>query len=227
MIRRPPRSTRSEFYSPTIYEPPPGMKKDREKEDNEPEYKFEWQRKYNAPRESYCKGNEEIRDQPFGIAVRNVKCLKCHKWGHVNTDRECPMYNKAPDSEVIVKSNHIADQLISQPITTEAVKSKHVELMKQLKDDGLVIKRAGLETLDLPKNNGLEADPDVAFLKQLSLEDKKKLLKKLEKMSKDKSSKKQDKKKHKSKKSKKEKRHRHDSESPKRKRRRYSSSESD
>ena len=47
-----------------MYELPPGMKKEREKEDNEPEYKFEWQRKYNAPRESYCKGDTEIRDQP-------------------------------------------------------------------------------------------------------------------------------------------------------------------
>jgi hypothetical protein len=36
-----------------MYEPPPGAKKEREKEDDEPEYKFEWQRKYNAPREEY------------------------------------------------------------------------------------------------------------------------------------------------------------------------------
>lgn len=70
-----------------IYEPPKGFKTEEQQKDKdgEPEYKFEWQR--GAPREAYAK-NMEITDQPFGIAVRNVKCIRCHQWGHVNTDRE-------------------------------------------------------------------------------------------------------------------------------------------
>lgn len=41
-----------------MYDPPQGVKRDREKEENEPEYKFEWQRQYNAPRENYAKGKQ-------------------------------------------------------------------------------------------------------------------------------------------------------------------------
>jgi len=115
-----------------LYEPPPGMKKEREKEDGEPEFKFDWQRKFNAPREDYCRDNEEIRDQPFGIAVRNVRCIKCHKWGHINTDRECSLFNKDRDSE----------EALTGPIDPSQ------KLLFEMKETGLAMTRSALNTLE-------------------------------------------------------------------------------
>ncbi|XP_076248432.1 corepressor interacting with RBPJ 1 [Calliopsis andreniformis] len=158
-----------------MYEPPPGAKKEREKEDNEPEYKFEWQRKYNAPRESYCKGDSEIRDQPFGIQVRNVRCIKCHKWGHINTDKECPLYSQA--MSVVMANNS------QTPSAPDALM-----LVQQMREDGLALKKSALNAqqhLRVPEHEHLmvsedEEQSEMAFLKTLSKKEKKKLLRKLE-----------------------------------------------
>ncbi|KAM7301605.1 corepressor interacting with RBPJ 1 [Ixodes scapularis] len=158
-----------------MYEAPPGAKREHQKEDDEPEFRFEWQRKYNAPREDFAKGNSEIRDQPFGIPVRNVRCIKCHKWGHINTDRECPMFNQAGTS------------------ASSGVSMDPLELMKQMRDDGLQLKPNALghrfnsnqaNQLFIASDEEDANDPEVAFLKSLSGKQKKKLLMKLNKLAK-------------------------------------------
>uniref|UniRef100_A0A182N1Z0 CBF1-interacting co-repressor CIR N-terminal domain-containing protein n=1 Tax=Anopheles dirus TaxID=7168 RepID=A0A182N1Z0_9DIPT len=160
-----------------MYELPPGMKKEREQESNESEYKFEWQRKYNAPRESYCKGDTEIRDQPFGIQVRNVRCIKCHKWGHINTDKECTMYSMSMSEAKKLHTEAEANQVLSKG-----------ELEQHLRDDGLAMKRSAQE---LVTSHKLVAEPDVEqtvpeteFIRSLTKKQKIELLKKLEKIEK-------------------------------------------
>lgn len=199
------RDSKDKLSMNFMYEPPPGVRKEREKDDGEPEFKFEWQRKYNAPRESYCKGDTEIRDQPFGIQVRNVRCIKCHKWGHINTDKECSMYSISMSE---------ARKLHSEAEEKEIMSTGTLE--EQMKEDGLAMKKVVMSAQSfqsgrlhqlVPDGDEEEkpVDPESEFLKSLSTSQKKKLLKKLHKIEKMK--------KKKSKKSKKSSKSRSDSES--------------
>jgi len=180
-----------------MYEPPPGTRKD-EKE-KEVEHKFEWQRTWGtAPRESWAKGDEAIKDQPFGIAVRNVRCVKCHKYGHINTDKECELYGKAIDADAPV--GHIDQN----------------KLIEEMKEDGMRMRWTAWDLQDDPRiqkykmiSQPTSSEQDsLQSLKNMSKEEKLKLLKKLDKMEKKKKKKKEKKSKHK-----KHKRSKHDSSS--------------
>ncbi|XP_068715709.1 corepressor interacting with RBPJ 1-like [Montipora foliosa] len=159
-----------------LYDAPPGFNKGKFVEEQEGEVKFEWQR--GAPREAYAKSlGIEARDQPFGIAVRNVKCIRCGKWGHINTDRECPLFNKSKNANV--DPSLITD--IADPM----------RLLKDMQTEGLTLKQNVLGRVFDPydpnqqivaSDNDDEDDAEAVFLASLTDKQKKKLLRKLDRL---------------------------------------------
>ena len=154
-----------------MYEPPMEYRKKEEKLELR-EVRFEWQK--NAPREGAYAKNIDVTDKPFGIEVRNTKCIKCGVWGHMNTDKICPLYNQA-------RKDENPDDL---------GKEDPMALLNSLEKGGLRMNKSAVNSV-MDVHDGRykivkeqKMDPELAFISGLSNKQKRKLLKKLNKSSK-------------------------------------------
>eukprot|EP00730_Choanoeca_flexa_P019487 TRINITY_DN9519_c0_g1_i4.p1 TRINITY_DN9519_c0_g1~~TRINITY_DN9519_c0_g1_i4.p1 ORF type:complete len:438 (+),score=95.23 TRINITY_DN9519_c0_g1_i4:60-1373(+) len=170
-----------------MYQEPPGYKDpDKLELDVKPEVditklSYEEQKKLpiaqrlkhlrNAPRVEGFANNDEARDKPFGMTVRNVRCLKCGAWGHQNVDRECPLFGKAaelPPDQAEVSREHFEDPAV---------------LMKSMRANGLTLSQTALGPMGDPNDPNqqlLEEDPEEEFLATLTKKEKKRLFKRLQ-----------------------------------------------
>ncbi|KAM9967587.1 hypothetical protein ACTFIW_001671 [Dictyostelium discoideum] len=51
----------------------------------------------NAPTDGVISSDIKLVHKPLGILINNVKCARCHNWGHRSGDRECPLIDSNPN----------------------------------------------------------------------------------------------------------------------------------
>ncbi|KAK1945383.1 putative zinc finger CCHC domain-containing protein [Phytophthora citrophthora] len=130
----------------------------------------------DAPVEGKYTETIKVNFNPVGLRLRNVRCIRCGEWGHQSGDRECKLRDQNP--------NDATRQRWEDPVT-------EINKLKSAKQD-LVLRRGALPLEMQQTATGEEFeilqsdDEDVeavedALLATLSMKQKKKLLKKLEK----------------------------------------------
>jgi CBF1 interacting corepressor len=96
------------------------------------------------------------RSKPFGVEIRNVKCVRCGAFGHQSGDRECPLKDMImPNDESRLKRDDPLNAILAQTDMSEPLKWE----LKQ--KPGMSPPRGGFRPDD--PNQQIVADHDEIF----------------------------------------------------------------
>ncbi|KAG2999797.1 hypothetical protein PC118_g601 [Phytophthora cactorum] len=125
----------------------------------------------DAPVEGKYTETIKVNFNPLGLRLRNVRCIRCGEWGHQSGDRECKLRDQNPND----------------PVTEiNKLKSAKQDLVLRRGALPLEMQEAAVEEFEILQSD--DEDVEAAFLATLSTKEKKKLMKKLKKQSRDDSS---------------------------------------